>query len=140
MSSRAPIRILICGGRTFSKLARLRYVVESLIRNQLAAAGLDSQLDFDQVWVVHGNAIGADRLAGATALALGCTVIAVPANWWKYPKAGGPIRNQRMLDQFEPNVVLAFSGGKGTANMVELARKRKIDVIDYSTLDAEQQE
>jgi hypothetical protein len=38
--------------------------------------------------------------------------------------AAGPIRNQRMLD-WGPDLVVAFAGGKGTADMVRRARCRR---------------
>ena len=42
------------------------------------------------------------------------------ADWDKHGKAAGPIRNGRMLE-WKPDMVVAFAGGAGTANMVKQA-------------------
>jgi len=83
-------------------------------------------------YIVHGDATGADSLADKVALNLGINRIKVPANWNKYHKAAGAIRNKDMLDLFDIGMVLAFPGGKGTANMVAQATKRDIPVV-YAT-------
>jgi predicted polyphosphate/ATP-dependent NAD kinase len=44
-------------------------------------------------------------------------------------KAAGIIRNQRMLDEGKPDLVIAFQGGDGTADMVRRANKSKIPTI-----------
>jgi hypothetical protein len=54
----------------------------------------------------------------------------VKANWEKYGKAAGPIRNQEMLEFGKPNLVLAFhndiANSKGTKHMVSIAEKAGI--------------
>jgi hypothetical protein len=52
-----------------------------------------------------------------------------PADWYTHGKAAGPIRNQKMLDDAFPDVVLAFPGGRGTADMVRRAEKVGVTVI-----------
>ena len=42
------------------------------------------------------------------------------------------IRNRRMLIEGKPDLVLAFPGGKGTANMVEISRKAGVKVVEIS--------
>lgn len=47
------------------------------------------------------------------------------ADWEKYGKAAGPIRNQQMAEY--GNVLLAFDRGtKGTKNMIETARRNHL--------------
>jgi hypothetical protein len=53
--------------------------------------------------------------------------VAVMADWSIGRKAG-PIRNQRMLDEHAPDLVVAFPGGRGTADMVRRARKSGVEV------------
>lgn len=53
-----------------------------------------------------------------------------PANWSKYKKKAGPIRNQQMLDEGKPDLVVAFSGGTGTADMVHRAKVANVKVIE----------
>jgi precorrin-6x reductase len=55
-----------------------------------------------------------------------CTT--VEADWNKYDRAAGPIRNAQMADM-RPDVVLAAPGKVGTANMIEAARTRGLNVV-----------
>jgi hypothetical protein len=61
---------------------------------------------------------GADTLAGIIAEQIGLQVEVYPADWNRHGQAAGPIRNQQMLDQGRPDIVLAFhaniSQSKGT--------------------------
>lgn len=50
-------------------------------------------------------------------------------SWKDHGKAAGPIRNQLMLDDFKPDLVVAFPGGKGTADMVKKAQDAGVTVI-----------
>lgn len=55
----------------------------------------------------------------------------VHANWEAFGAAAGPVRNRWMLD-LEPDLVIAFPGGKGTKNMIEQAKKRGVPVMVIS--------
>jgi hypothetical protein len=112
-----PRRILVCGGRDYSDRQRIR----SVLSEYLPAPGIDEPT------VVHGAARGADRLAKEEAQDLGFWVEDFEANWGKHGKAAGPIRNRAMLDT-KPDLVIAFPGGKGTADCVAEARRRGITV------------
>jgi hypothetical protein len=58
----------------------------------------------------------------------GVKCVSVYAAWHDYGKAAGPIRNKRMLTDFAPDIVVAFPGGKGTADMVRQAKEREVEV------------
>ena len=74
--------------------------------------------------IIHGGAPGADMLAAEVAQELGIPARAYPADWRKHGRAAGPIRNQLMLDDGKPDIVVAFPGGKGTADMIRRAMGR----------------
>jgi hypothetical protein len=82
--------------------------------------------------IIEGNARGADTMAGVYATTWGLGLEVYPANWKKYNKAAGPIRNQQMLDEGKPDLVLAFHDNidksKGTKDMVARAEKAGIEV------------
>lgn len=86
--------------------------------------------------VVHGDALGADRLGGEMAKGLGLRVIPVPAEWKRYGRGAGPIRNKKMLFM-GIDLVLAFhadiSRSKGTKHMILIAKKAGIDVEVFSS-------
>lgn len=94
--------------------------------------------------LVHGNARGADQLSGIYAARLwgADRIEAHPAQWSKYGRAAGPIRNQFMLDEsqrraeqdghqlthaiaFHPNL----ENSTGTKDMVSRLEKRGIPVL-----------
>lgn len=49
-------------------------------------------------------------------------------NGTRYDARAGFRRNQRMIDEGKPDLVVAFPGGKGTADMVARARKAGIEI------------
>lgn len=117
-------RILVCGSRTWSDYeyiyTHLKHAKDFRGANEL----------------VHGDARGADRLAGKSGKDLGYTVIPVPADWDKYGKKAGPIRNQRMLDEFGPfDEVWAFKDkpvSVGTDDMIWRARDAGYEVTVFT--------
>lgn len=109
--------VLVCGGRDYHKRHK---VFEELDK---AHALLPITL------IIHGDAKGADLLADAWALSRGIPRRAYPADWNKNGRAAGPIRNQRMLAEGRPDRVIAFPGGKGTADMVGRALKAGLPVL-----------
>jgi len=109
-------RILVCGGRTY-------------VPTPEAYATLASYL-LPGTTLIHGAARGADRFAAEFADGLGFVeILAFPADWERDGLAAGPIRNQRMIDEGKPDVVIAFPGGRGTGDMIQRARKAGIPVV-----------
>lgn len=108
------MKLLVCGSRTWSDR---RVIARDLM-----------EFPEDTI-VMHGNAPGADRIAAQIAVAIGLQVVSFAADWIKYGKAAGPIRNRWMLDQ-HPDRVLAYWNGTspGTKDMIQEARKRGIRV------------
>jgi hypothetical protein len=80
--------------------------------------------------IIHGGARGADALADQWAVCNWLMPEVYPADWDKHGRAAGPLRNQRMLDEGKPDLVVAFSGGSGTTDMVRRARKTNVRVIE----------
>ena len=88
--------------------------------------------------LVHGACRGADVVCAAVGEELGFVVRAYPADWARYPRAAGPIRNQQMIDEEhragEPiDVCLAFHNhiedSRGTADMLHRVGKAHIPSI-----------
>lgn len=81
--------------------------------------------------IVHGAARGADTIAGAVAERMGFEVEAYPAEWRKFGRSAGPIRNRQMADS-GIDLCVAFhediANSRGTADMVNVCRKRGIPV------------
>jgi hypothetical protein len=111
------MRVLVTGGREFEDRTRLVEVLDRLHQER----GVTS--------LIHGAAKGADTLAGEWAESHGISVLACPADWRRYRRAAGPIRNKQMLIEHSPDLVVAFPGGTGTAHMISLAEKAGVEVV-----------
>lgn len=83
--------------------------------------------------IIEGDARGADRLAGEIGKELGIPVLKFPAKWLTYGNAAGPIRNEQMLTEGKPDLVLAFhddiENSKGTKHMVSISQKAGINTL-----------
>lgn len=79
--------------------------------------------------VIHGGAAGADHFADGWAAVQKVPTTIFEARWDKDGRAAGPIRNQRMLDEGKPDLVLAAPGGNGTADMVRRAKAAGVRVV-----------
>jgi len=147
--------VLVCGGRDFTKKMLLDQTLDSIDQehkivglvhgackikgkpagaDKLAAEWMDTKIkeEFHTCWLrrqacpkayrVYGIQYNPDRW-----------MCGYPANWDRDGKAAGPIRNKLMLDM-HPGIrlVVAFSGGRGTRNMVEQASKRGIQIKEAS--------
>lgn len=92
-------------------------------------AGLDLLHSMSPITlIIEGGAIGADCFAKEWAERRGVPIHTEDAEWEKFGKAAGPIRNSKMA-QMKPDVVLAAPGHKGTASMVEIAAAHGLRVI-----------
>jgi hypothetical protein len=124
------MRILICGGRTYGWNAANEggYRTKDFAACKLFNDTLDGYLQKGDVRLVSGGAKGADRLAEEWAKMRQVPIYIFHAPWIKYEKRAGPIRNQMMLYEATPDLVLAFPGGAGTADMVKRAKAVGIEV------------
>ena len=90
------MRVLITGGRNYDDQDLLDKTLDALH----AANGVTT--------LIHGDASGADRLAQQWAQSRGVSVEPHPADWKKYGRAAGPVRNQTMLAN-KPDQLVAFT-------------------------------
>jgi hypothetical protein len=111
------MKVIVCGGRDYQDLG-------------CAFSRLDAiHAETPVTLLIQGGAIGADTLAYLWAESRKVECVTVTAEWVKYGPSAGPIRNGRMLE-YKPDLVIAFPGGRGTANMVKQARKAGIAVVE----------
>lgn len=114
------MRVLVCGGREYDNW-------------NVFSNTLDFELAFgDKNVIIQGGAKGADFLARVWAKDRNVLFEEYPANWKKYGKGAGGVRNQQMLEEGKPDLVIAFPGGSGTADMVRRAKKAGVEVIEIA--------
>ena len=122
-----PYKILVCGGRHFESYGLLKVVLGKLIEN--------FYIDISMSEIVSGHCQGADMLGEKYAEEYGISVKRFPADWEKYKRKAGPIRNKQMIDyisEFENKLVVAFTTADtvGTRNTIKLAQKNNIPVVE----------
>ncbi|MEO6324896.1 MAG: SLOG family protein, partial [Thermoanaerobaculia bacterium] len=78
--------------------------------------------------VVSGTAAGADQAGERWAEERGLPVTRFPAEWEKFGKRAGPLRNKQMAENAEALIAVWDGASRGTSSMIELARERGLRV------------
>jgi hypothetical protein len=111
------MRVLVCGGRDYRDIERVKNTLTEIHRIKSITC------------IIEGGARGVDHYAAQWGDEHNLGRLTFFADWQKHGKAAGPIRNQAMLDEGHPVLVIAFPGGRGTADMVTRAEKANIEVL-----------
>lgn len=110
------MRLLVCGDRHWDDVE----LVRSVITLWYECANGD-------LTIIEGGADGADMIAKRVGEELGVPVVEYTAEWARYGKASGPMRNLRMIEEGKPDYVIAFHDhivrSKGTKDMLRQARE-----------------
>lgn len=120
-------RVLVCGGRDFNNVPLIWKTLDAIQAERKIRCVIDGASDD-----VTGPYVGADYWGHQWACARDKSTARFHADWKRLGKPAGPIRNTRMIEEGKPDLVIAFRGGKGTANMVAQARAAGIEVIEIS--------
>jgi hypothetical protein len=116
-------RVIIAGGRDFNDWELLRMKVSYYLL----------QLEPSEVEIVSGCCGGADQLGEEYSILYGYPLKEFEADWKKYGKAAGPIRNKQMAEY--ATHLIAFWNWKsdGTRDMIKQATEAglKIIVVNY---------
>jgi hypothetical protein len=109
------MRVLVCGGRHYADLHTLFATLDTLHES------------FGITRIINGSASGADDLSTKWAQEKLVAFQLYPAEWKKYGRSAGMIRNAFMFRDSDPDMVVAFPGGNGTENMVNVVKKAGYD-------------
>lgn len=109
------VRVVVCGGRNYADKARVWIALDGLMPEEVA----------------QGGASGADQHARDWCIRRKVRCSTFYAQWDQDGPAAGPIRNQYMLDEFKPDLVLAFPGGKESNDVVRKANRARIKVVEF---------
>lgn len=114
-------KVIIAGGRDFRNYNHLKTVCDKALSNQT------------DIQIVSGGAWGADKLGERYAREKEFAVIQFLADWDRYGKAGGYIRNEEMAKYADACIVFWDGVSKGSGHMIELAKKHglKLKVYGY---------
>lgn len=103
------MRLLVCGGRHFEDA--------EMVHHELTALHWRKPISV----VVHGSIAGVGIIAEAWARCHGIAVVRYPPNWEFYGKKAEGLRSDFMLTDSRPDFVVAFPGGRHTADLVQRA-------------------
>lgn len=115
------MKVIICGGREFDNYDAVKETMDAVVLHY-----------GDVTAVVQGGARGADLLGRKWAIENNIPYEQYDADWARYGKAAGFMRNQEMLEESGANLVVAFPGGNGTYDMVKRARRHGVEIVNVS--------
>ena len=108
------MKVLVCGDRNWNNYN----VMYSILK------------DINPSLIIEGECKGADLMAKNIAKKLNIKVLSFKAEWNKYGKRAGPIRNMKMINEGNPDIVIAFhnniSKSKGTKDCLIKAKRKGI--------------
>lgn len=110
------MKIIVCGGRDYTDYEKVYETLDELHAKKPISL------------VIEGGANGADSLGRAWAITRNVPRLTMKADWKAHGPAAGPIRNGEML-KHSPDMVVAFPGGKGTADMIWQARRADVRIL-----------
>lgn len=113
------LRVVVTGGRKYTDRTFVYNTLDHVVHR------------YQRIVVIVGSGFGADGSARDWCADRGVRCIKIEAQWKKFGSAAGPLRNQKIIDEFTPGLVLAFPGGRGTNDMVRRAKYAGVKVEDY---------
>lgn len=115
------MRVIIAGGRDFDDYDIAKKKLDFLLK------------DVKDITIVSGGAKGADSIGEQYAINNKLSLIQCKANWNKFGKSAGYIRNKEMAEISHALIAIWDGKSKGTKHMIDIAKKYnlKIKIIKY---------
>lgn len=113
-SSKPVFRVIIAGSRHYADYSQLRDVCDNLLADKCQT---------HRIVIISGGAQGADSLGENYARERGYALKRYPAQWDKYGRAAGPIRNAEMARNADALVLFWNGKSRGSLNMKQEAEK-----------------
>jgi hypothetical protein len=101
------MKLIIAGCRKFKDVSQMRHILEANINK------------WELKEVVCGGAEGVDTIAAGWAQSYKVPVTYFLAEWKKYGRSAGPIRNKKMAEYADQLLAIWDGSSKGTKNMIE---------------------
>lgn len=113
-AEKKEFRLVVAGSRDFDDYTLLSAELDKLLAGKT------------NITIVSGTARGADRLGERYAAEHNLRIERFPAEWEKYHKGAGPVRNMKMVQSADAVIVFWDNDSSGTKNIIECARKQDI--------------
>ena len=124
MEGRPIYKIIIAGGRDFMDYNLLKEKTNKILQEKRVS---------HKIVIISGCARGADTLGLRYASENAFDVEEYPANWDKYGKKAGYMRNVEMAENADALIAFWDGKSKGTKHMIDIATERNLPtrVIRY---------
>jgi len=124
LKNKKNFRLVVAGSRDFNDYGMLCSALDEVIA--------DLKAEYN-VTIVSGTANGADKLGEKYAEKHGLKIERHPANWGRYGRGAGPIRNAEMVKASDGVVVFWNGESTGAKNIIDCAKAENhlIKVVKY---------
>lgn len=115
------VKVIVAGLRSFNDYDLFKSKIEKTI--------IDNEINITEI--VSGGASGVDSMAERYANENGISVKVFQADWKKYGRGAGPLRNKKMAEYVgEKGALVAFWDykSKGTGSMIKIAEKMNLNI------------
>ena len=112
------MRCIIAGSRTITDW--------KILASAIAAS------KFHITCVISGNACGMDLLGEEWAKNRNVPCDIYKANWYKFGKSAGPIRNSEMANASEALLLVWDGVSVGSKNMLETAKRKGLQIFEWN--------
>ena len=121
-------KVIIAGSRGFSNYKLLKEKCNEYLR--------EKRKEYNII-IISGGARGADTLGEKYAQDEGFSLEVFPANWNKFGKSAGFIRNEQMAEVADALIAFWDEKSHGTKHMIEIMENKKllVRVVNYETSD-----
>lgn len=116
------MKVIIAGSRDVEEKDAIKYI---------DAAIAESGWLYEINEIVHGNARGIDKAAGKY-FKDKLPIKVFPADWDKYGKSAGYIRNKQMAEYADALIAIWNQKSRGTKNMIDIAKDLKLKIFIYT--------
>lgn len=117
MGSKKPFKLIIAGSREFDDYKTLQLGTDWFLYEMVGQGWAP-----DDIEIVSGTALGADRLGERYAIANGMGIKRFPANWTMHGKSAGFKRNRQMAVYADALIAFPLGKSSGTRDMIKQAR------------------
>lgn len=114
------MRVIIAGSRNYTNYLELVSFCDQVL------SGTES------IEIVSGTARGADSMGERYANERGYKISRFPADWNKYGKSAGYVRNKEMADYADGLIAFWDGQSKGTLHMINLAKEKSLMIRIYN--------
>lgn len=123
------MKIIIAGSRTITDEVKVSFIIANGLCKLLPEDERGAPVIFD-CEIVSGTASGVDKLGEKYAKDWSIKLKKFPADWGKYGKRAGYLRNKQMAEYADALILIWDGKSRGSQMMLELAKQYKLKIYE----------